>query len=83
MKAGDKIRCTDYMMGHSIGTLDFTVEEFRFCLGVFQSENHRKAGRFTPLCDLYERGPESEDKYISNFGEYVSNQVPMFMNLAG
>ncbi len=83
MKAGDKIRCREYLMGVSTGTSDFTVEEFRFCLGVFQSDQHREAGRFTPLCDLYERGPESEDKYISNFGEYVSNQVPMFMNLAG
>lgn len=81
MKAGDRIRITEYMMGHAIGTEDYTVEEFRFCLGIFESEAHREAGRFAPLCDMYEGGPDSENKYISNFGEYVSNQVPAFMNI--
>ena len=81
MKAGDKVRLTEYCMGHAIGTNDFTVEEFRYCLGIFESELHRMAGRFTPLCELYERGPESEDSYISNFGPYVTNMVPAFMNI--
>jgi hypothetical protein len=82
MKAGDRIRLTEYIMGtHPIGTNDYTVEEFRFCLGIFQSEQHRKAESFTPLCDIYDRGPDSENKYISNFGEYVSNLVPAFMNI--
>ena len=82
MKAGDRVRLTDYVIGYPCGCIDYTVEEFRFCLGIFESDQHRLAGKFTPLCDLYERGPESENKYISNFGEYVSNQVPSFMNLA-
>lgn len=82
MKEGDKIRLTYYVMGsYPCGTNDFIVEEFRFCLGVFMSDQHRKAESFTPLCDLYERGPESEDGYISNFGEYVTNKVPSFMNI--
>ena len=82
MRTGDRVRLTNYMMGYPCGCSDYTVEEFRFCLGIFESDQHRLAGKFTPLCDLYERGPESENKYISNFGEYVSNQVPSFMNLA-
>ncbi|MEE9238678.1 MAG: hypothetical protein V3U58_03870 [Thermodesulfobacteriota bacterium] len=81
MKAGNRIRLTEYMCRHAIGTKDFTVEEFRFCLGIFRSEQHRQAGEFTPLCELYESGPESEQGYISNFGEYISNMVPSFMNL--
>ena len=60
---------------------DFTVEEFRYCLGIFESDEHRQAGKFTPLCELYGRGPESETKYISNFGEYVTNPVQLFMNI--
>ena len=82
MKAGDRIRVQLYMMG-SIPSeqKDFTVEEFRYCLGVFLSDQHRQAGKFTPLCDLYERGPESKDSYISNFGEYITNEVPAWMDI--
>ncbi len=82
MKAGDRIRLTEYVMGiYANGTKDYTVEEFRHCLGIFASDEHREAERFTPLCELYERGPDSENKYISNFGEYVSNKVPAFMSI--
>jgi hypothetical protein len=80
MKAGDRIRLdTGNGMYTSLG--DYTVEEFRHCLGVFLSNQHREAGRFTPLCALYERGAESESKYISNFGEYTSNKVQAWMDI--
>lgn len=81
MKAGDRIRIQRYIMGHPSETEDFTVEEFRYCLGIFESEQHRQAGRFTPLCDLYERGPDSKDDYISNFGEYYTNPVQAWMDI--
>ncbi len=81
MKAGDRIKLMHYMYGLVVGVEDFTVEEFRYCLGVFESDEHRKAGRFKPLCDLYYDGPDSEDDYISNFGEYRTNQVPSWMNI--
>ena len=76
MKAGNRIRVTTYFMGYETGYEDFTVEEFRYCLGIFRSEQHRLANNFTPLCDLYERGPNSENSYISNYGEYYTNPVP-------
>lgn len=78
---GDRIRLTKYLCGNANGTEDYTVEQFRNCLGIFLSDDHRKAGEFTPLCYLYERGPYSKDLYIPNFGEYISDQVPSFMNL--
>jgi len=82
MEVGDKIRVFQYIMGHiQDGTEDYTVEEFRHCLGVFEDEDHRTAGRFTPLCDLYERGPDSEQKYISNFGEYYTDMVQSWMDI--
>lgn len=82
MKVGDKIRIQMYgFSGYSLDTEDFTVEEFRYCLGVFLSEDHRKAGRFTPLCELYEPGPDSEKDYISNFGEYWTNEVQAWMDI--
>ena len=82
IKAGDRIRVPQYIMGHRTGdTEDYTVEVFRNCLGIFQSKDYREAGNFTPLCDMYERGPDSENKYISNYGEYVSNMVPAFMQI--
>ncbi len=77
MKAGDRIRVFD-IYGD---TVDYTVEEFRYCLGVFASEQHREAGAFTPLCELYEAGAESEKKYISNFGGYTSNKVQAWMDI--
>jgi hypothetical protein len=81
VKAGDKIRLQKYIMGHPAYLVDYEVEEFRYCLGIFESPAHRKAGNFTPLCALYESGPDSKSDYISNYGEYVTNQVPSFMNI--
>lgn len=81
MKAGDSIRLDVGWHGMYSELEDFTVEEFRYCLGIFRSDDHKKAGNFTPLCELYESGPESETKYISNYGEYVTNKVPAFMNI--
>lgn len=77
MKAGDKIRVFS-IYGD---TKDLTVEEFRYCLGVFASEQHREAEMFTPLCELYENGADSEQKYISNFGEYHTNKVQAWMDI--
>jgi len=81
MKPGDKIRVQKYIMGHPSHYSDYVIEEFHFCLGVFLSDQHRTASMFTPLCDLYESGAESENKYLSNFGEYVTNQVPAWMDI--
>lgn len=81
MQAGNRIRVQFYMMGHPSYQEDFTVEEFRFCLGVFLSDDHRKAGHFTPLCEMYEPGPYSRQEYISNYGEYTTDMVPAWMDL--
>jgi len=80
MKAGDRIRL-DIGNGYYSILEDFTVEEFRFCLGVFLTEEHRIVGKLTPLCSLYGSGPASEEKYLSHFGTYTTNQVPLFMNI--
>ncbi len=80
MKAGNKIRL-DLGNGMYTELKDFTVEEFRYCLGIFLTEEHRTAEIFTPLSELFERGPDSENKYISNFGEYTSNMVQSWMDI--
>lgn len=81
IREGDRIRvdCGCHWMGPDLQ--DFTVESFRGALGIFQSENDRTASRFTPLCKLYEAGPDSEVKYIPNYGEYTTNLVPAFMQI--
>ena len=76
LKPGDKIRVPYYY-----GTEDYVVEEFRQCLGIFESNAHRKAQNFTPLCAMFEMGPKSEKGYIGNYGEYYTNPVPIWMNL--
>ena len=81
MEAGERIRVFSRTMGHITGTRDLIVEEFRYCLGVFASAQDREAGAFTPLCDLYEPGPESKEEYISNYGEYQTNMVQAWMDL--
>lgn len=81
MKAGDRIRLQFYIFGHPLEQVDYAVEEFRFCLGIFKSDDHRRACVFTPLCELYEDGPDSKDDYISNFGEYRTNQVQAWMDI--
>lgn len=75
MKVGDKIRIDWHAFGYWDGIEDYVVEEFRHTLGIFRTPEDKEAGKFTPLCDLYYRGPDSEDKYISNYGSYVSNLV--------
>jgi len=76
MKAGDRIRVFT-----RFGTKDFTVEYFRYCLGVFSSEEARQANEFTPLCGLYERGPDSKDDYIPNYGECYTKPVQAWMDI--
>ena len=81
MKAGDRIKVDVGWAGMYSDWESFTVEEFRFCLGIFASDDHRQAGKFTPLCEIYCNGPESESKYIGNFGEYRTNQVPAWCDI--
>ena len=81
MKAGDIIKVDIGWHGMYQDLQAFTVEEFRFCLGIFKTDDHRTAGKFTPLCELYYDGPDSESLYISNFGEYRSNLVPAWMDI--
>lgn len=77
IKAGNFIR-----LQHEYGYLmDFVVEEYQFCLGVFMSESHRRAGDFTPLCILYGPGPDSEEQYEPNYGQYKDNLVPGWMDI--
>lgn len=81
MEAGNRIRVQKYTMGHPTHQDDYTVEEFRHCLGIFVTDQDREAGSFTPLCELYEPGPESESKYIGNYGSYNTNEVQSWMDL--
>lgn len=76
MRAGTCIRLAHYQHGHLIDQVEYVVEEFRHCLGVFLTPEDREAGAFTPLCHLYQPGPDSEQGYIPNYGEYWTNQVP-------
>ena len=82
MKPGDRIRVQLYSsFGHETEQKDLEVEVFRHCLGVFLSENDRTASNFTPLCKLYEPGPDSEEQYIPNYGMYYTNQVQAWMDI--
>ena len=81
MKAGMRIKIPYYIFGQAACWEEFVIEEFRYCLGIFKSDEHRRANNFTPLCELFERGPESEDDYISNYGEYYTNPVQAWIDL--
>ena len=81
MKVGSKI-LFDVGNGMYEDKQVFVVEEFRYCLGIFLSEDHRVAQKFTPLCEMYESGPDSELKYLDSFGEYMTNQVQAWGDLA-
>lgn len=74
---GDRIR----IEGQWSNSFSLTVEMFRDCLGVFLTDQHRTAGKFTPLCELYGFGAGSANGYISNFGEYIKNPVAEWMQL--
>ena len=81
MKAGDRIKVQYYICGTAAYWEEHTVEEFRYCLGFFRSEDARTANNFTPLCELYAPGPESEHKYLSNYGEYYTNPVQSWADI--
>lgn len=74
-KAGDRVRVQEYMMGHLTGFEEFELCEHHYCLGVF---TNKLAGRFVPLCDMLEPAPDSERKYISNFGEYDTKMIATY-----
>ena len=80
-KVGDRIRIQRYIMGHQTRFTEHTLEEFRFVLGIFLSQQDRTAEHFTPLCDLYTPGPQSKLKYIPNYGEYTTDMVPTWILL--
>jgi hypothetical protein len=81
VKAGDRIRVQKYILGHRAYTEDYTVDEFRQCLGIFESEEARRAQNFTPICELYEPAPDAKKDYIPNYGECFTAYVPSYMNL--
>jgi hypothetical protein len=81
MKVGDKIRIQFYNHGEPSEQKDYTVEEYRHCLGVFLSGQDREMSKFTPLCEMYEPGPESERKYMPNCGDYWTNEVQGWMDI--
>jgi len=81
MKVGDRIRVQKYICGVPAYTEDYTVESFRYSLGVFMSGEDRKAQNFTPLCKLYEPAPDAKKGYICNYGDYYDSYVQSFMNL--
>lgn len=81
MEEGDRIRVQHYCTGYLSGTKDYTVEKFRFCLGVFLTPQDREAQNFTPLCDLYEPAPDNVKSYIPNYGSINTKYVQSFMNL--
>jgi len=80
---GQFIKVPLYMCGKHYDDLIAPVEMFRGCLGIFRSHNHRRAGVFLPLCELYVNGPDSKQDYIPNFGEYWTNQIPTWTIVAG
>lgn len=79
-KSGDIIRIVrgDNWGGKEV--LTYTLEVYRHTLGYFESEQDREACRLTPLSnpDLYGDGPGSKEAYISNYGPYRTNQIPLF-----
>lgn len=77
MKAGDKVKVKLGYDKHP-DWREFKLEEFRYALGIFRSEEHRVMGKFTPLCELYEGGDDSETEYMPHMGEYFTNPVPVF-----
>lgn len=81
MQAGDKIRVQFYSRWGATDIKDYIVEEFRYCLGIFKTDDDRTAQNFTPLCELYIPAPDAKKGYISNYGEYYDKYVQDFMNL--
>lgn len=55
----------------------FVLEEYMFCLGYFESEEHRTMHRFTPLSDLMQPA-DDRTAHMSNIGSYPIEVVPMF-----
>lgn len=81
-KAGDRIRVQKYILGHAAYCDDYTVEYFRDCHGIFLSDEDRMAGKFTPLCELYDPAPDATQGYIPNHGPYWTAYVQGYMNLS-
>ncbi len=79
IKEGDKIKLKEYFGDKVIGEDVYTVEYFRYALGIFISENARLSGDFTPLCSLYGKSEYSKECYIPNYGSYFTCEVPLWI----
>ena len=76
MKVGDKIRIGAIKTGLKEFTdSTYIVEEFRGCLGYFESAGHREANDFSTLSSLFEKGPDSEVVYVDWYGYSYTNPV--------
>lgn len=76
LKAGDKV-LVKWHNGLYEDEGVFVLEEYVFCLGFFITEDHRTAHKFTPLSDLM-KPANDKMSYISNFGAYPVDVIPMF-----
>ena len=78
IKAGDRIRVRFVPYPNCEEFEEYTVEEFRGCLGIFETGSCRKAQEFSPLCSLYRKSRDAVQGYIPNYGEYWDKWEPAF-----
>ena len=80
-KVGDTVRVQRSYWGGDIYFTEHKLEELNFCLGFYgDSEGFgpRTPCNFTPLSELYDRHPDAEEKYYSNYGSYFSEHINRF-----
>lgn len=77
-KAGDTVRVERSYWGDSVYFTDHILEEFNFCLGFYGEDGPKAPCNFTPLSELYDRHPEAESEYWSNYGSYFTKHVNKF-----
>ena len=75
---GDIIRIPAHYLKSLTVATEFEVVEFRNCLGIYETEEAKVAGDLTPLCTLYEPSPASTSVYLTNYGSYETNMVPVW-----
>lgn len=80
-KIGDIVRVERSYWGDDVYFTEHKIEELNYCLGFYgDSEGFgpRTPCNFTPLCELYDKAPESTEKYHSNYGPYHSSYINKF-----
>ena len=78
-KAGDTVRVQKFHgWTGNVYFETYTLEEYNHCLGFYNTDGPRTPCNFTPLSECYDRAPDADRDYCSNYGGIWTDYIQTF-----